>query len=300
MSDQPTHPVLVGYDGSASARLAAHWAAREAVSAGRPLRLAYTFRWPLPELTPLDLPGGAVDAGQVRMAAAELVNLEVDRLREMLPNLDVRAEILTGGTVELLAQLATQAALLVLGSAGQSGVSRVLLGSSAAELARQVTAPVIVVRDTPSPPAPEAEPAEHVVVGVDGSAPSARAIEFGFDYAARHHHRLVAVHAWSDLPLDALETWSLQVIDPHQAQQRAEARLTRQLAAALVRHPQVPVRHVVCLDRPAQALLDQAAGSALVVVGRHGRAHRPESPLGSVSHAVLHYAKSAVAVVGAG
>jgi nucleotide-binding universal stress UspA family protein len=270
MSDQPTHPVLVGYDGSASARLAAHWAAREAVSAGRPLRLAYTFRWPLPELTPLDLPGGAVDAGQVRKAAAELVNLKVDRLREMLPNLDVRAEILTGGTVELFAQLATQAALLVLGSAGQSGVSRVLLGSSAAELARQVTAPVIVVRDAPSPPAPEAEPAQHVVVGVDGSAASAR------------------------------ETWSHQVIDPHQAQQRAEARLTRQLAAALVRHPQVPVRHVVCLDRPAQALLDQAAGSALVVVGRHGRAHRPESPLGSVSHAVLHYARSPVAVVGAG
>ncbi|MHA6794246.1 universal stress protein [Pseudonocardia bannensis] len=52
------------------------------------------------------------------------------------------------------------------------------------------------------------------------------------------------------------------------------------------------------LDRPAQTLLDEAAGAALLVVGRHGRARGGEALLGSVSHAVLHYARCPVAVVG--
>jgi nucleotide-binding universal stress UspA family protein len=37
---------------------------------------------------------------------------------------------------------------------------------------------------------------------------------------------------------------------------------------------------------------------ALLVVGRHGRAHAGETPLGSVSHALLHYAQCPVMLVG--
>jgi nucleotide-binding universal stress UspA family protein len=75
----------------------------------------------------------------------------------------------------------------------------VLLGSSASELTRRVTIPITVIRDV----ADDAR-ARAVVIGVDGSTPGARAARAGFDFAARRRLRVVAVHAWSDLPLEAL------------------------------------------------------------------------------------------------
>jgi nucleotide-binding universal stress UspA family protein len=60
----------------------------------------------------------------------------------------------------------------------------------------------------------------------------------------------------------------------------------------------VPVEDVVVVDRPAGALLSHAADAALLVVGRHGRAGMVDTPLGSVCHAVLHYAPCPVLIVG--
>ena len=63
------------------------------------------------------------------------------------------------------------------------------------------------------------------------------------------------------------------------------------------RHRSVRVHAVTAADHPARTLLGQAPGAALMVVGRHGRA-QSGAPLGSVCHAVAHYARCPVAVVG--
>jgi nucleotide-binding universal stress UspA family protein len=52
------------------------------------------------------------------------------------------------------------------------------------------------------------------------------------------------------------------------------------------------------VDRPAAVLLERARGAGLLVVGRRGRAHPRGVPLGSVSHAVLHYAPCPVLLTG--
>jgi nucleotide-binding universal stress UspA family protein len=53
-----------------------------------------------------------------------------------------------------------------------------------------------------------------------------------------------------------------------------------------------------CRGGHAGHLWSWGAGAALVVVGRHGRVGDREASVGSVSHAVVHYAPCPVAVVG--
>jgi nucleotide-binding universal stress UspA family protein len=123
-----------------------------------------------------------------------------------------------------------------------------------------------------------------------------RAVQSGFDVAARRDLGVVAVHAWSDLPL---ETLGLRVdVDGERGRADAAVLLAEQLAEARSRFPQVQVDEVVALDRPARTLLNRATGAALLVVGRHGRARGADTPLGSVCHAVLHYAPCPVLLTG--
>ena len=104
------------------------------------------------------------------------------------------------------------------------------------------------------------------------------------------------MHAWSDLPLEALGLHP--DLDGERGRADAEALLGEQLAEARGLYPQVRVEEVVVLDRPARALLDSATGAALLVVGRHGREEGTDTPLGSVCHAVLHYAPCPILLTG--
>jgi nucleotide-binding universal stress UspA family protein len=282
LADIAPKPILVAYDGSRSARTAVYWAAAEAAGSRRPLRLAHVLRWPLLELDRLDLPAPVLDADRARQTANNLVDAAVRWCRQLAPEIDVRGDVLTGGEIDLLTKLGADASMLVLGASGQTAGPQVLLGSSAAEVVRRVTVPVAVVRDVPG------DSRAGVVIGVDGSPASARAVRFGFDVAARRGRRVVTIHAWSDLPLEAL---GLDAdVDGEQGLADAEALLEEQLAEARSLCPQVPVEQVVVLDRPARALLEHAKGAALLVLGRHGREKGADTPLGSVCHAVLHYA----------
>ncbi len=286
----PGPPILVAYDGSASAHTALSWAVNEAAGSGRPLRLAHVLRWPLSELDELRVPPSVHDVGRARRAAAAMIGAAVAHCRLIAPGLDVRGDALTGDAIELLAKLAADSSLLVLGASGQTANPRVLLGSSAAELVRRVTVPVAVIRDAAGNDRDHA-----VVVGIDGSPADDRAIRAGFAVAARRRLPVVAVHAWSDLPLEAL---GLTDSDGEERRGDAALLLADRLDAARRSHPEVVVDAVVVLDRPVGALLERAVGAALLVVGRHGRAGGAETPLGSVCHAVLHYAPCPVMITG--
>ena len=286
----PTGAVVVAFDGSVPARDAAHWAAAEAAASGRPLRLLHALRWPSPELVDLGLPAAALDLDRSRQAAAAALGLAVRRCRQEAPGADVDGLVVVGGAVDVLRAAEEDAGLLVLGASGQTDASAVLLGSSADELLRSVRTPVVVVRDRPTRPGP-------VVIGVDGSPASEAAVGFGFELAARRGHPVVAVHTWSDIPLAALS--GRVDLDREDLGERAGASLAAWISDAERRHRDVRVHVVTAADRPARALLEQAVGAALLVVGRHGRAGSG-APLGSVSHAVAHYARCPVAVVGAG
>ncbi len=282
--------VVVGFDGSAASRRAALWAAREVATRRRRLLVVSAFRWPLTELTQLRTEIVVLTEDPFRAEYQKLVDSVVAECRELAGGMEVTGEVLTGEPVDVLDRVSVNANLLVLGSSGHGTAHQVLLGSTSAELVRYAHAPVVVVRG---------DELAHgkVVVGADGSPTSTRAVDFAFDFASRHNAELVAVHAWSDLPLDALAAVREWEVDWDEVTEAARAVLSEALAGHAERYPDVRIRQVVAMSKPVQAILDEAEGADLVVVGSHGRGAVRRMLLGSVSQAILHYAKCPVAVL---
>ncbi|WP_020672496.1 universal stress protein [Amycolatopsis nigrescens] len=284
-------PVVVGYDGSEGARAAVRWAGTEARRRDRLLLIVHVFEGARPlmaESRPVADPGVVQARPELEQRLAELA----DQCRHEHPGLEVSGVLLDGAPDEALLSFADEAEpeLLVFGSSGLTALPRVLLGSTTAELVRKLRQPVVAVRgrsDTEGP----------VVVGVDGSPTSERAIEFAFDFAARHQAPLQAVHASSDWPLELLTAAPFTPGGAAYADQSTRDAARRQVDAHAVRYPAVPVDWVSVADRPALALLEKAEQASLVVVGSHGRGAVRRALLGSVSHAVLYHAPCPVAVL---
>ncbi|RSM91618.1 universal stress protein [Kibdelosporangium aridum] len=290
--------VVAGYDGSATAQQAVMWAAAEAASRNFGLVVVQAVSLPaLPEMasTPAAwvTPQFNVDEQQALLshAGSELESV-AEACRNAHPGLEVTPRAVSGRGPETLAQIASDAQLLVIGPSGRTALPRVLLGSTAAELMHTYRRPIVIVRHSD-----EQSDGKRVVVGVDGSETSSNAIDFAFDFADRHGYELLAVHAWSDLPLDALapvRTWDYAWQDIHE---KAEQMFIESLAGHRQRHPDVDVRQVISPDRPTHALLEHAQDAALLVVGSHGRGMLKRALLGSVSHAVAYHAPCPVAIV---
>lgn len=292
MSESAHDAVVVGYDGSPASQNAAHWAAREAATRRRRLLIVHAFRWPITELAQLRSEALALAEDPFRHEYQKLVDALVEECRALEVRTEVSGEVVVGEPLDVLHRMSADANLLVLGSSGHGAVHHVLLGSTSAELVRLALAPVVVVRGTEHPARQG-----RVVVGVDGSATGAPAVDFAYDYASRHNAELVAVHAWSDLPLDALGAVREWDVDWDGISEEARVVLSEALSGHVGRYPDVATRKVVAMSKPVQALLDEAENADLIVVGSHGRGAVRRMLLGSVSQAVLHYAKCPVAVL---
>jgi nucleotide-binding universal stress UspA family protein len=163
-----------------------------------------------------------------------------------------------------------------------------LRGSVAFAVAARAGCPVIVVKE-------EAMdllvgPKHPVVIGTDGSAEAAAAVGFAADRAATASTALEVITC----------TGGHQVEDVDERELRASANRIAEAAADRLRetHPELPVMTRV-EDCPAElTLVDASADTGLVVVGTRGRGAFEGMLLGSVSHAVIHGARCAVAVVG--
>ncbi|WP_329792669.1 universal stress protein [Lentzea sp. DG1S-22] len=277
--------VVVGFDGSDLSRRAVLWGAEEASRRGAALQVVQAVRAPLPEpvFTPMTIPVPEFVSEETMSKAAEdhLAELAAE-VRRNWPGLDVSAHVRLGRPVDVLADEPGE--LLVLGSSGRTGIREMFLGSTALELVSACGRPVVVTRSGPLE--------GRVVVGVDGSETSAGALAFAFDFASRHGREVLAIHAFNDAG------WA-ELPEPDVGHVRADlARLLdERLAPHAARWPGVHVAREVAFDAPARALLRAAEGAALVAVGSHGRGAVSRAILGSVSHAVLHHAPCAVAVV---
>jgi nucleotide-binding universal stress UspA family protein len=135
-------------------------------------------------------------------------------------------------------------------------------------------------------------PEHRVVVGTDGSAGAAAAVGFAADRAATASTALEVITC----------TGGHQVEDVDERELRSSANGIAEAAAERLRetHPELTVTTRV-EDCPAElTLVDASANASLVVVGTRGRGVFEGMLLGSVSHAVIHGARCAVAVVGEG
>ncbi len=89
--------------------------------------------------------------------------------------------------------------MVVVGSSGKGMLARGVLGSVSSSVVRHANCPVAVIRDEdPLMPDPQHAP---VLLGIDGSPASELATEIAFDEASRRGVDLMALHAWSDVPI---------------------------------------------------------------------------------------------------
>ncbi|PWG15298.1 universal stress protein [Streptomyces sp. V2] len=124
-----------------------------------------------------------------------------------------------------------------------------------------------------------------VVVGVDGSASSLRAVDYAADEAALRGAPLHLVHAF---------LWGRYESSGHIA---ADDILRTAERRAALRRPDVPVSLDVLPEEPEYALVRAGREASLLVVGTRGRGGLAELLLGSVSLAVAARAGCPVIVV---
>ena len=290
-----TQPIIVGVDGSPVSLVAVDWAAHTAALRGVALKLVHVLNPPVVMAFPeVPMPSGYLqwqeDAGRSLLATAVKTAEEAALAAGTGSRpITVTTEMVSGSSVPALADLSGQTQMIVVGCRGRGALVRGLLGSVSTGVVHHATCPVAVVHDEdPLIPHPSKAP---VVVGLDGSPASERAVEIAYEEASFRGVDLVAVHAWSDsgvLEFPGVD-WSV-------LQAEAEETLAERLAGWGERYPDVLVRRVVVADRPAHQLLEQAQTAQLLVVGSHGRGGFAGMVLGSVSTAVVNAARMPVIV----
>jgi nucleotide-binding universal stress UspA family protein len=168
-----------------------------------------------------------------------------------------------------LVEAASGAQLLVVGTAGGRVVDRVL-GSVTQHALRHAPCPVVVVP-------PEAAAGHGVVAGIDGSPAAAAALRAALDLAGVRGAPVRAVLAWEPSMPDG---WANVDV----AGRVADELVARALAGQDDRRL---VTTIVRRGRPADALVAEADGAELLVVGARGLGRVAGRLLGSVSTAVV-------------
>lgn len=141
---RPAEDVVVAVDGSATADQALEWAAAEARRRATSLTLVHA--WQLPALGYDPMAAAALDTTALEHAAQATAAAALARLNSS--DLDVRSVVERGNPSQVIIETGREAALIVLGTRGRSGLKRVILGSVATQVAQHASSPVVVIPPT--------------------------------------------------------------------------------------------------------------------------------------------------------
>lgn len=264
--------IVVGVDGSAAADAALRWAGRLAARVEVPLTAVHCYRRPYIEVPPDDYE-------RMLDERATLVGEEwVRSAREA--GVDVSVRVVDGDPRQVIEPAAHDegADLLVLGRTGRGGGPGFLhLGSVVEHVVHHTSCPLAVI------PSGMFGPTRRIVLGVDGSAPSAAAVAWCTEVAPRIGAMVVAVTV-----AEPSAEWN-PTYDPTAWRRGVEAEMagwTAPLAAAGVKVDLVVVENL----HPADGLLGLASAreADLLVLGTRGAGGAFEVRVGGVAIKVLH------------
>ncbi|MEE2041434.1 universal stress protein [Nocardiopsis sp. CT-R113] len=286
--------VVVGVDGSSASRAALAWATGEAARRAVQLRIVHGLGLPVA----LGL-GAVVErplAEDAREAAHGLLTECAEYARRTRPEVDVATVLVPKDAPAVLLDEAEHEDVVVVGSRGHGGIRAILLGSVSVRTSSHAPCPVVVVPDT-------GEPAPHrgrLVVGVDGSDGSRRALRFGLGEALLTGSEVVVVNSW-EVPL-AADAASLEA-DAQSLHEGVFDRQSEEVVAGLLaevvgeRTAHLDISAVRVRAAPVKALLEASADADLLVVGSRGRGGVRGLVMGSVSQGVIHRSGVPVAVL---
>ncbi len=241
----------------------------------------------------LHAPGSMVTLLRVvpRVEELEAAALVLEELRERLAadGIPATSRVAVGEPAKRIAQIAEEsgASLIALSTHGASGVMRALRGSVAEEVLSIAPTPVLLanpfaLRET------EELPIRKIVVALDGSRRSARALPIAAEIARLYGAELVLLHvvdlSWCHYP---------EVARPHEIVQ-AEECLARELE-----HLDVRARSRVVEGPAAEKILEavETEQADLLALASHGRSGVARWYYGSVAEPVVRKASCPILVV---
>lgn len=282
--------IVVGMDGSAHADWALRWAVREADIRAAAIELVHGY-----VLHPHALMIGRSD----RDVANDLMDAIIERNRSLLNSVEWDATLvpLLGGAATALIDVGEDADLIVVGSRGVGGFGGLFLGATSYRTAAHASTPVAVIRDGDDGDTRDGTSA--LIVGVDDSRGSRRALRWALDEAERRNVGLSVVHGYHEPSHPALAT----VGTPEHLEQLHTRAYDQAIAVvddvidAVDVPTKVEVKRIITAGSPAGVLLDNAGADHLLVVGTRGRGALGRAVFGSVSHQCLHHAVGPMVVV---
>lgn len=141
-----------------------------------------------------------------------------------------------------------------------------------------------------------------IVVGIDGSEASVRALDFAAEEAVLRGAALRAVCVW-EVPVTAYGDGMIPVVTPEMFdsyREHAQTIVDEAVARVAAARPDVPCTGEVVEGLPAGVLVEESENATLLVVGTRGRGGFKSLLLGSVSGQVVHHSSCPVVVVPAG
>ncbi len=135
-----------------------------------------------------------------------------------------------------------------------------------------------------------------IVVGVDGSESSQRALEWAAEEARLRRATLKVVHAWFD-PFVPGYFVAPAVYEHAATEEVAQEVLEKAVASIPDGSPDLHVEPVLVHGQPEAVLLHDSETADMVVVGSRGRGGIAGAVLGSVSQRVVHHAECPVVIV---
>jgi nucleotide-binding universal stress UspA family protein len=264
--------IVIAVDGSDSSRYALSWAQRLVAAQedvrfhlvhGRPVQLHY------PEVAPHVY---TKESDRARAEGTQLLN----EVAEGLTGEQVQVHFLSESPAVAVLRVAEQtgANLIAIGRRGLSPTAGLFLGSVSNSVVQGAEAPVLVVHDAP------VRSVQRILVGVDGSAGSARALAFAMRW--RQNAEVVALYVESG---------------DGDADEIARAVITKMAHKAEVEPNQITMigRKGNAVDQVLQEL--KTGDYDLAVVGSRGLGALATVVLGSVSERLTRLASAAVVVV---
>ncbi|MFJ5956441.1 universal stress protein [Paenarthrobacter sp. NPDC092416] len=264
--------VAVGVKDSTQSEAALIWAARRAERGHLPLAILHVVdsRWSLDP---------ARWSHALERSGEKLLKADAAQVQQRF-QVEVTTEVLNGSVAASLGEYARKCSLLVIGSGSPH------LGGSLTDRALQIAGasegPVAVVGEMD-----DSQDRRGVVVGVDGSENSLKAVAFAAAEADRDGQELTVLHAYnapdpeSDAGLAPIELRRL-------ISEQERVVLAETVAGLSTSYPDLSVKRVLePHQEPVRALVEASANARLLVVGSRGRGGFTRLLLGSTVHGVL-------------
>ncbi|MFE4056628.1 universal stress protein [Streptomyces sp. NPDC059096] len=276
-------PVVVGTDGSDHATKALLWAADEAASRSRSLTVVHAIGVEQARHLAFD------DAQTVLREARKTLDEAAERVAREHADVPVSTVLSREEAAESLMEAAGEDGTVVVGSRGMGGFTALLVGSVGLRTAARAKGPVVVVHRVEE----GAGGGVAVAVRDDGDRDALM-------YAAR-------TARLRDVPLRVVSVWLFlqnmgsmaTMVDDLSGLAESQREATSHMVEPVRKEfPDLTVSvESVRATSVAGALVEASADVGLLVMGARRPAHRIGSPLGRVTHAVLHHAPCPVAVI---